>query len=145
MSEPASPEVKAGWSTPLLHVASIERSIPFYERLGFELVDSEGMNPIGWARLHCEGGAIMLLRSEEREPAFDPRAQAVLFYLYTPDLGALRERLLAEGVTVSPIGRPAYMPSGEVRLEDPDGYVILIGHWSDAEHTAWLERIGRKP
>jgi hypothetical protein len=34
MSEPAYPAARAGWSTPLLHVVSIERSIAFYERLG---------------------------------------------------------------------------------------------------------------
>lgn len=132
--------VKAGFSTPLLHVASIERSIDFYRELGFEVVDTDRCDPIGWARLHCEGGAIMLLRAEE---PVDPCAQAVLFYLYTPDLPALRRQLVKAGLTVSEIRRPLYMPSGEIRLEDPDGYVLLVAHWGDTEHTAWLERIGR--
>jgi hypothetical protein len=56
-----------------------------------------------------------------------PSQQAVLFYLYSPDLIALREHLLASGVNVSPITYPEYMPKGEIRVEDPDGYVLLIG------------------
>jgi hypothetical protein len=56
-----------------------------------------------------------------------PSQQAILFYLYSPDLIALREHLLAAGVKVSPITYPEYMPKGEIRVEDPDGYVLLIG------------------
>jgi hypothetical protein len=50
-----------------------------------------------------------------------------LFYLYSPELIALREHLLGNGVKVSPITYPDYMPKGEIRVEDPDGYVLLIG------------------
>ena len=141
----AKESVRAGWVTPLLHVASVERSIAFWERLGFELVDTDRCEPIGFARLHCEGGAIGLLRGEPGGPPFDPKAQAVLFALYTPDLPALRERLLAEGVEVAEIRRPPYMPSGEMRVVDPDGYGVLVNHWGPAEHAAWLERIGKAP
>ena len=82
----------------------------------------------------------MFLRAEH---PVDKCAQAVLFYLYTPDLAALRRQLVAAGTKVSEITRPLYMPSGEMRLEDPDGYTILVAHWGDAEHEAWLKRIGR--
>lgn len=132
--------VRAGYSTPLLHVAEIERSIRFYELLGFETVDTDREEPLGWARLHCEGGAIMLLRASE---PLDPAAQTVLLYLYTPDLAALRAQLEGHGVEVAAIRYPAYMPSGELSLTDPDGYAVLVGHWAEAEHEAWLRRIGR--
>ena len=56
-----------------------------------------------------------------------PSQQAVLFYLYSPDLIALRASLLAQNVAVSPITYPHYMPKREIRVEDPDGYVLLIG------------------
>lgn len=71
----------AGWYTPMLRVAEIERSIPFYELLGFELIDTDRCEPIGWARMHCQGGAVMLLRGEP----LNPREQTVMFYMYTPD------------------------------------------------------------
>jgi hypothetical protein len=45
---------------------------------------------------------------------------------------------------VPPIGYPGYMPSGELRLVDPDGYHIAIGHWGNQEHEAWEKRIGMK-
>lgn len=130
---------RAGWFTPLLHVASIERSIAFYERLGFEVVDTDRCEPIGWARLHCQGGAMMLLRGEE---AMDP-GPAVMFYMYVDGLSALREQLVTAGVRVSEIQYPDHGPSGEVYLDDPDGYHVGIVHWGEKEHTEWLARIGR--
>jgi hypothetical protein len=51
----------------------------------------------------------------------------VLFYLYSPDLIALRAHLQSSGVKVSPITYPDYMPKGEIRVDDPDGYCLLIG------------------
>ncbi len=134
---------KAGWSTPMLHVSDVPRSIRFYELLGFELIDTEGGPACPyWARLHCEGGAIMLLQAEE--PLEDADVKRIPFYMYSDDLPGLREHLLANGLKVSNINRPPYMMSGEVRVEDPDGYVTFIGHWGDAEHTAWLQRIEEK-
>lgn len=50
-------------------------------------------------------------------------------YMYTPDLAALREQLLANSIKVSPIKYPEYMPSGKMKVDDPDGYAILIAHW----------------
>lgn len=132
---------RAGFSTPLVHVADVERSIRFYERLGFELVDfaSEGGHT-GWARMHCEGGAIMLLASDE---PLRPREQTIQLCLYAPDLPALREQLLAAGVEVSEIRRPDYMPSGELHVRDPDGYALFINHWGQAEQEPW-ERQARE-
>jgi catechol 2,3-dioxygenase-like lactoylglutathione lyase family enzyme len=132
---------KVGYSTPMLHVTDIKRSIRFYELLGFATVDTDRCTPLGWARLHCEGGALMFLRAEE---PMDPSAQALTLYMYTPDLIALREHLLANGVKVRPIGRPGYMPSGEIRFTDPDGYAVAVAHWGKSEQEAWEERIGAK-
>jgi hypothetical protein len=39
----------------------------------------------------------------------------------------LREHLLASGIAVAGITYPSYMPKGEFRLADRDGYVLLIG------------------
>jgi catechol-2,3-dioxygenase len=127
---------KAGYYTPLLHVNSIEESMRFYALLGFEAIDQMGEHGrVGWARMHCEGGAVMFLRAEEYHP---PRKKfEVLFAMYTPDLPVLREHLLASGVQVPAIAYPEYMPSGSLSLVDPDGYVIDIHHWSSNEHERW--------
>jgi catechol 2,3-dioxygenase-like lactoylglutathione lyase family enzyme len=130
--------VKAGYSTPMLHVAEIERSIRFYELLGFTTIDTDRYTPLGWARLHCEGGAIMFLRAEH---PIDPRVQAFLLYLYTPDLAALREHLIANGIDTGAVKHPGYMSSGMINFRDPDGYIIEIGHWGKAEQEAWEKRL----
>jgi len=132
---------KVGYSTPLLHVAEIEASIRFYELLGFATVDTDRCEPLGWARMHCEGGAVMFLRADH---PVDASAQAVLLYMYTPDLTGLREHLLASGVQVPPIRYPGYMPSGEITMADPDGYVVIVAHWGKSEHEAWEKRISAK-
>ena len=41
-------------------------------------------------------------------------------------LKALRQRLLDAGVTASEITFPEYLPNGECRVVDPDGYVLMI-------------------
>jgi hypothetical protein len=35
--------------------------------------------------------------------------------------------LIALGVRISSVTYPDYMPKGEVRVEDPDGYTLPIG------------------
>jgi hypothetical protein len=39
----------------------------------------------------------------------------------------MHDELAAAGVEVGPIEHPFYMPAGEFRTADPDGYVLLIG------------------
>ncbi len=129
---------RATHSTPMLHVADIEHSIRFYQLLGFTTIDTDRCTPLGWARLHCNGGEIMFLRAER---PIDPSAQGFFFYLYTPELPALREHLVASGLQVSAIKHPGYMPSGTVNLDDPDGYHLEIAHWGQAEHEVWLKRL----
>jgi catechol-2,3-dioxygenase len=132
---------KVGYSTPLLHVAEIEKSIKFYELLGFETVDTDRCQPLGWARLHCEGGAVMFLRAEH---PVDASVHAVMLYMYTPDLAGLREHLLSSGLNVPAIKHPGYMPSGEISLSDPDGNFIMIAHWGKDQQEAWEKRISEK-
>jgi hypothetical protein len=49
-----------------------------------------------------------------------------LFYLYATNLVELRNRLMAEGVKVSEISYPEYLPDGEFRTQDPDGYCLMV-------------------
>jgi hypothetical protein len=111
---------------PMAHVADVQRAVDFYKLLGLGVRGSL-RNPAGelqWCHVSCGDADLMLTRASEPVIASQ---QAVLFYLYSPDLIALREHLLASGVEVSAITYPEYMRKGEIRLEDPDGYVLLIG------------------
>ncbi len=111
---------------PMAHVADVQRSVDFYKQLGMEICGSlrAPSGKLQWVHLASDQAHLMFARASEPVIASQ---QAVLFYLYSPDLVALREHLLASSVKVSPITYPEYMPKGEVRVEDPDGYVLLIG------------------
>jgi catechol 2,3-dioxygenase-like lactoylglutathione lyase family enzyme len=111
---------------PMAFAADLQRSVDFYKLLGMEVRGSlrHSSGELQWVDLACQQAQLMLSRASD--PVI-PGHQAVLFYLYSPDLIGLREHLLAAGVKASPITYPDYMPKGEIRAEDPDGYVLLIG------------------
>lgn len=115
------------WSlVPMAHVADVQRSINFYELLGFK-VASDFKNDAGvlcWVDLTSGDTRLMLTRADAPVNAAQ---QAVLFYLCADDLVGLREHLLANGIAASAITYPFYMKKGEIRVTDPDGYVLLIG------------------
>jgi len=124
MAEPAKP--CATGLIPMAQVVDVQRSIDFYKLFGMEvrgnLRNSSG--ELQWAHVGCEQAELMFARASEPVIA---RPAGVLFYLYSPDLIALRDHLLSSGIKVSPITYPDYMPKGEICVEDPDGYVLLIG------------------
>jgi hypothetical protein len=111
---------------PMAHVANVQRAVDFYELLGMELRGSlkTSSGDLQWAHVGCKQADLMVARASEPVVASQ---QAVLFYLYSPNLVVLREHLIAAGVRVSPITYPAYMTKGEIRVDDPDGYCLLIG------------------
>ena len=113
---------------PMAHVKSVPTSILFYGRLGFEVENTftppEQKEP-SWANLLSDRARLMLARADE--PVI-PSQQAVLFYSYCDDVPAFREHLMAEGIEASSIEYPFYAPRGEFRIQDPDGYVIMVTH-----------------
>ena len=111
---------------PMVHVADVQGTVDFYKLMGLEVRGSL-RNPSGelqWVYLACQRAEVMFVRADEPVIASQ---QGVLFYLYSAELIALREHLLASGVKVSAIKYPDYMPKGEIRVDDPDGYCLLIG------------------
>ena len=113
---------------PMAHVRSVPRSIDFYRKLGF--VEGNTHTPEGgrepvWAWLTSGGAQIMLALASE---LVDPEKQAVLFYVYAPDVEAFRSTLIEAGVDAGPIQHPFYAPRGEFRVTDPDGYVLMVTH-----------------
>lgn len=114
--------------TAMLHVASVPRSIAFYEKLGFVARSThapEGVMEPVWAWL--ESGPAHLMVARATEPV-DPSRQAVLFYLYCPDVPAFRAQLVERGVEAGPVAHPFFSPRGEFRVTDPDGYVLMVSH-----------------
>jgi catechol 2,3-dioxygenase-like lactoylglutathione lyase family enzyme len=112
----------------LAHVASVPRAIEFYRNLGFEVANSftppESREP-SWVWLERDNARLML--SLASSPVL-PEEQAVLFYLYYDDVAATREALEKAGISAGPIQYPFYNPRGEFRVQDPDGYVLMLTH-----------------
>ncbi len=127
---------------PYLHVASVSNSMTFYQLLGMTV--EKQMGPDGepfWASLSAGEQSLMLASASG---PIDAGVQAVLLYLYAPDLESLRAHLLDGGLAnlgsycgqpyepspkggVFEVRHPDYMPNGELRVHDPDGYVLLVG------------------
>ena len=108
------------------HVASVDRSIRFYAGLGFKvanLVVPEGHSAPVWAWLTSDDANLMVGLASG---PVDASQQAVLFYLYVDDIQRTRATLMELGHGPGDIRHPFYMPAGEFRLEDPDGYVLML-------------------
>lgn len=133
----------------MAHVADVERSIDFYTLLGFRC-DSRLSDTYGrayYAAMSSGQAELMLVLASG---PIDASQQAVLFYMYSQDVHALRDHLLNKcipdagrvpglrkpgdidrpipsGPSLFECTYPEYMHEGELRLHDPDDYVILIG------------------
>ena len=112
--------------TPMAHVADVARSVEWYAKLGFvaEHVWTPEGRAMQWAHLRNGGAQLMLVRSDR---PMNPGAQDVLFYLYAEGVAAYREKLIAEGLQPSALSYPPYAQHGEFRMDDPDGYCLLVG------------------
>jgi hypothetical protein len=115
----------------MIHVADIELSVEFYRLLGFAVGNRvPPTGKIGWAWLYApkvpdwrRGPNLMLTLSGS---TIDADAQQVLFYLYAANLPLLRDDLLLKGLNPGEICYPDYLPKGEFKLLDPDGYCLMI-------------------
>ncbi|HLK32537.1 MAG TPA: VOC family protein [Terriglobales bacterium] len=118
----------------MIRVADVMNSAKFYQNLGFEIGNAVPREcpPFHWAWLYqprapdWKTGANLMLVSGDVPGTVESKAKTVLFYLYARDLKLLREELLAKGFEASDISYPEYLPEGEFRLEDPDGYTLMI-------------------
>ena len=85
---------------------------------------------MGWAWLYAPGvpdwrrGPNLMLTCSDH--AVHPGAQNTVLYLYAADLVALREELIHAGQSPGAIRYPDYLPNGEFRIHDPDGYNLMI-------------------
>jgi catechol 2,3-dioxygenase-like lactoylglutathione lyase family enzyme len=118
----------------MIRVADVMNSAKFYRDLGFQIGNAVPRErpPFHWAWLYqpkapnWKTGANLMLVSGEVPGTVESKAKTVVFYLYARDLKSLREKLLAGGCNVSEISYPEYLPEGEFRLQDPDGYTLMI-------------------
>jgi hypothetical protein len=118
--------------TAYAHVADPGRSIEFYGRLGLTVRNTHEVDSrLVWALLTNPSDdpneAQARLMVALADGPTDASEQAVLFYCWTSDVRGLHADLAAAGLAVDDIEYPFYMPAGEFRITDPDGYVLLVG------------------
>jgi uncharacterized glyoxalase superfamily protein PhnB len=120
----APPARRANRLIPFVRVVDVEASVAFYSHLGFTVQDTaKYKDRLSWASLQSGDAEIMF---EGTYGPSDPDHQRVQFYLYSHDLAALRDHLLAAGIDVSEIEDGSPGPREEMRLIDPDGYVLMV-------------------
>jgi glyoxalase/bleomycin resistance protein/dioxygenase superfamily protein len=109
---------------PFVHVRDVVESTAFYELFGFVVHNTY---EVGGRRVWCwlERGQARLMLAEAEEPV-DPAGQAVLFYAYVHDLEGLHRRLEESGFAPGPIESGAPGPDREFRVDDPDGYCVMV-------------------
>jgi catechol 2,3-dioxygenase-like lactoylglutathione lyase family enzyme len=102
---------------PLLHVTDMERSIAFYERLGLEpeaFFEQEGW--LLWCRLRSDDEAELMLTFTGDPPHV--HEGTVALYLFVEDLDVV--------AGLGPVEKADPSAAQAVRLQDPDGYEILV-------------------
>ena len=124
LAPPAPGRARVVGLSPFVHVTDVARSAGFYRLLGFDVRDTYAPGVLlEWAGLEHREARLMLARASE---PIDPAQQAILFYLYSDDLAALRRHLISHGVAAGDIRDGTPGPRQEMRVEDPDGYVLMI-------------------
>jgi catechol 2,3-dioxygenase-like lactoylglutathione lyase family enzyme len=114
---------------PFLLVADVERSIPFYEALGFEVMKRYAPHGrLEFAGLEAAPSAKIMLARVAEVPETGPGARTPGFlYLYTADLEGLRLRLLEAGHQADEIeGGPGPGPSRQMCVRDPDAHGHMV-------------------
>jgi catechol 2,3-dioxygenase-like lactoylglutathione lyase family enzyme len=114
---------------PFLLVADVERSIPFYGALGFEVIKRyEPDGRLEFAGLEATSSAKVMLARVDDVPEAGPDAGTPGFlYLYTSDLDGLRERLLEAGHEADEIeDGPGPGPNRQMCVRDPDGHGHMV-------------------
>ena len=106
---------------PMLPVASMPKSVTFYEQLGFEVEHRN--DEWGWAMLRSGDCRLMVDQSIAPHPGA-PRTGIV--YLYPADVAEYHARVRAAGVAVPDLATTFYGMT-EFRLDDPDGNHLWVG------------------
>ncbi len=118
------PEQRVNRLVPFVKVIDVGRSVAFYHHLGFTPTSVfKYRGRMSWAALESDGAEVMF------EGTSDPihhERQGILFYLYTHNLAALRDQLLAAGIEAGEIEDGSPGPRQEMQVMDPDGYELMI-------------------
>jgi hypothetical protein len=116
------PRVEA--AVPVLYVRDIQRSQAFYALFGYAEQRDGGEGEARWSYLQS-GEHTLLLACVH--PPLSQLELPLLIYLYVSDLAGIRQELERAGLPFEMAGYPDHAPGGELRVQDPDGNVVLVG------------------
>jgi predicted enzyme related to lactoylglutathione lyase len=109
--------------TPVLYVTDLAAAIRFYGLLGYAEQASGKDSEWAYAYLKTPASGLLLAAGATVPQQLGP----VMLYLQVNDANAVAEQLRDTGVEVEHLGYPPHAPGGELKVADPDGYVLLLG------------------
>ena len=128
--------------TPIVGVSDVDRSVAFYESLGFathNTIQWEGRT--GWAWLERNEVPLMLNlgHTHDDEGNTLPIDHAhghreCVLYFGVEDVAGLRDELIGRGHAPSELEVTSYQMK-ETSVNDPDGYLIIFGENTDEAPT----------
>lgn len=112
-------------TVPLLHVTDMERSLAFYESIGFTCTDRWAPDgAVRWCRLQYDDAAIMLQQGRE---GFVADTESVLLFFICDDADSLYQQLAPAVPGLQP-PQTAFYGMRQLELRDPDGYLLHFEH-----------------
>jgi hypothetical protein len=111
-------------AVPVLYVRNIASARDFYGLFGYAETQTGGEGDASWS--HLKSGQHTVLLACVQPPLITTELP-LLIYLYVTDLDGVRKQLDAAGHAYQLTGYPDHAPGGELRTQDPDGNVVLVG------------------
>ena len=112
---------------PLLWVQNIEKSIRFFEEIGFNISERwQPQNKIQWCRVEFHDAALMLQQIDDSEAKQQiGEDYGIQLYFITDDVDAVYHQIRARGIDVSP-PKVEFYGMKQVFVLDPDGRTLCF-------------------
>lgn len=112
---------------PLLRVRNIEKSIGFYEQLGFEISETwKPQEKIEWCSIEFQGAALMLQQTNDSDTQQEISGDnGIQLYFITEVVDIIYHQIRALGIDVSP-PKIEFYGMKQVFVTDPDGRTLCF-------------------
>lgn len=112
--------------TPMLNVKDIDKTIEWYQSIGFTLVETNQKftpeEPVNWAYLERDGAALMF----NLNPACETGSQSVTLYIKTDSVDAVYEEIKSKVKVIDEIKNQFY-GMRDFYFEDLNGFKFGVG------------------
>lgn len=117
---------------PLLWVKNIEKSIRFFEEIGFKIAEMwQPQDKIQWCRVEFHNAALMLQQIIDSDAIQQiGEDHGIQLYFITDDVDAVYHQIRTRGIDVSP-PKIEFYGMKQVFVSDPDGRTLCF----ESPHT----------